>query len=151
MFVKEINKINKDIITQEKMKKKLLEHNSNGNITDKDFVNMTADCNEEIERLHQKLDMLTATAKTEQEMKKELANIKSILKAAEKHIDNEEIDKAFVDRYIKEIMVYPEDDVTKFEIRLNAGTTVEKFLENTRGRTGHISKKMIKAYEESMK
>lgn len=147
----EINKINKDIITQERMKTKLLEHNTNGNITDDDFVKMTADCNLEIEKLHQKLDMLTATEKTELEMKKELANIKAILKAAEKHIDEEEIDKAFVDRYIKEIIVYPENGVTRFEIRLNAGTTVEKLLENTRGRTGHMSKKMIKAYEESMK
>ncbi len=147
----EINKINKDIITQERMKTKLLEHNTNGNITDDDFVKMTADCNLEIEKLHQKLDMLTATEKTELEMKKELANIKAILKAAEKHIDDEEIDKAFVDRYIKEIIVYPENGVTRFEIRLNAGTTVEKLLENTRGRTGHMSKKMIKAYEESMK
>lgn len=147
----EINKINKDIITQEKMKTKLLEHNTNGNITDDDFVKMTADCNAEIERLHQQLDMLSETAKTEQDMKKELANIKAILKAAEKYIDDEEIDKAFVDRYIKEIIVYPKEDVTRFEIRLNAGTTIEKFLENTKGRTGHISKKMIKAYEESMK
>lgn len=147
----EINKINKDIITQEKMKTKLLEHNTNGNITDDDFVKMTADCNTEIERLHQQVDILTETAKTEQDMKKELANIKAILKAAEKHIDDEEIDKAFVDRYIKEIIVYPEKDITRFEIRLNAGTTIEKFLENTKGRTGHISKKMIKAYEESMK
>ncbi len=147
----EINKINQDIITQEKMKTKLLQHNTNGNITDDDFVKMTADCNSEIERLHQQLDILTATEKTEQDMKKELANIKAILKAAEKHIDDEEIDKAFVDRYIKEIIVYPEEDVTRFEIRLNAGTTIEKFLENTKGRTGHISKKMIKAYEESMK
>lgn len=147
----EINKINKDIIIQEKMKTKLLEHNTNGNITDDDFVKMTADCNAEIEKLYQQLDMLTETAKTEQDMKKELANIKAILKAAEKHIDDEEIDKAFVDRYIKEIIVYPEKDVTRFEIRLNAGTTIEKFLENTKGRTGHISKKMIKAYEESMK
>ena len=147
----EINKINQDIITQEKMKTKLLQHNTNGNITDDDFVKMTADCNSEIERLHQQLDILTATEKTEQDMKKELANIKAILKAAEKHLDDEEIDKAFVDRYIKEIIVYPEEDVTRFEIRLNAGTTIEKFLENTKGRTGHISKKMIKAYEESMK
>mgnify|MGYP000381194046 CR=1 FL=1 len=147
----EINKINKDIIIQEKMKTKLLEHNTNGNITDDDFVKMTADCNAEIEKLHQQLDMLTETAKTEQDMKKELANIKAILKAAEKHIDDEEIDKAFIDRYIKEIIVYPEKDITRFEIHLNAGTTIEKFLENTKGRTGHISKKMIKAYEESMK
>ena len=37
----EISRINQSIITQEKMKAKLLEHNSNGNITNKDFVKMT--------------------------------------------------------------------------------------------------------------
>lgn len=147
----ELVALNKELTTQQKMKTKLLKFNTEGNMSDSEFFRMTAECDEEITKLQAKINAIADTAKTEQDMKKELANIKSILKAAEKHIDGEEIDKAFVDRYIKEIIVYPEEDVTRFEIRLNAGTQVEKFLENTRGRTGHISKKMIKAYEESMK
>ncbi len=147
----EINRLNKELLTQQKMKAKLLKFNTEGNMSDSEFFRMTAECDEEIAKLQMQIDTITQSAKTEQDMKKELANIKAILKAAEKHIDDEEIDKAFVDRYIKEIIVYPEEDVTRFEIRLNAGTTIEKFLKNTRGRTGHISKKMIKAYEESMK
>ncbi len=147
----ELVALNKELTTQQKMKTKLLKFNTEGNMSDSEFFRMTAECDEEIAKLQAQIDAIADTAKTEQDMKKELANIKSILKAAEKHIDGEEIDKAFVDRYIKEIIVYPEDDVTRFEIRLNAGTQVEKFLENTRGRTGHISKKMIKAYEESMR
>lgn len=147
----ELVALNKELTTQQKMKAKLLKFNTEGNMSDSEFFRMTAECDEEIAKLQSQIDSIADTAKTEQDMKKELANIKSILKAAEKHIDGEEIDKAFVDRYIKEIIVYPEDDVTRFEIRLNAGTKVEKFLENTRGRTGHISKKMIKAYEESMR
>lgn len=147
----ELVALNKELTTQQKMKAKLLKFNTEGNMSDSEFLRMTAECDEEIAKLQAQIDAIANTAKTEQDMKKELANIKSILKAAEKHIDGEEIDKAFVDRYIKEIIVYPEDDVTRFEIRLNAGTQVEKFLENARGRTGHISKKMIKAYEESMK
>lgn len=147
----ELVALNKELTTQQKMKTKLLKFNTEGNMSDSEFFRMTAECDEEIAKLQAQIDAIANTAKTEQDMKKELANIKSILKAAEKHIDGEEIDKAFVDRYIKEIIVYPEDNVTRFEIRLNAGTQVEKFLENTRGRTGHISKKMIKAYEESMK
>lgn len=147
----EINRLNKELVTQQKMKAKLLKFNTEGNMSDSEFFRMTAECDEEIAKLQMQIDTITQSSKTEQEMKKELANIKAILKAAEKHIDDEEIDKAFVDRYIKEIIVYPEKNVTRFEIRLNAGTTIEKFLENTRGRTGHISKKMIKAYEESMK
>ena len=147
----EINRLNKELVTQQKMKAKLLKFNTEGNMSDSEFFRMTAECDEEIVKLQMQIDTITQITKTEQEMKKELDNIKAILKAAEKHIDDEEIDKAFVDRYIKEIIVYSEEDVTRFEIRLNAGTTIEKFLENTTGRTGHISKKMIKAYEESMK
>lgn len=147
----EINRLNKELLTQQKMKAKLLKFNTEGNMSDSEFFRMTAECDEEIAKLQMQIDTITQSTKTEQDMKKELANIKAILKAAEKHIDAEEIDKAFVDRYIKEIIVYPEEAVTRFEIRLNAGITIEKFLENTRGRTGHISKKMIKAYEESMK
>lgn len=147
----EINRLNKELVTQQKMKAKLLKFNTEGNMSDSEFFRMTAECDEEIAKLQMQIDTITQSTKTEQDMKKELANIKAILKAAEKHIDAEEIDKAFIDRYIKEIIVYPEEDITRFEIRLNAGTTIEKFLENTKGRTGHISKKMIKAYEESMK
>lgn len=112
---------------------------------------MTKECDEEISKLQAQIDAIKDSEKTEQEMKKELSNIKAILKAAEKHIDGEEIDKAFIERYIKEIIVYPEKDVTRLEIRLNSGTSVSKILENTASRTGQISKKMIKAYEESMK
>lgn len=147
----ELLALSKEMETQHKMKAKLLKFNADGNMSDSEFFRMTAECDEEIAKLQAQMDTIKDNAKTEQEIKKELSNIRAILKAAEKHIDGEEIDKAFVDRYIKEIIVYPEEDVTRLEIRLNAGTSVEKILENTRSRTGHINKKMIKAYEESMK
>ncbi|HIY34881.1 MAG TPA: recombinase family protein [Candidatus Eubacterium faecigallinarum] len=147
----ELLALSKEIETQHKMKAKLLKFNADGNMSDSEFFRMTAECDEEITKLQAQMDAIKDNAKTEQEIKKELSNIRAILKAAEKHIDGEEIDKTFVDRYIKEIIVYPEEDVTRLDIRLNAGTSVEKILENTRSRTGHMSKKMIKAYEESMK
>lgn len=147
----ELISLNKQLETQHKMKTKLLKFNAEGNMSDSEFFRMTKECDEEISKLQAQIDAIKDSEKTEQEMKKELSNIKAILKAAEKHIDSEEIDKAFIDRYIKEIIVYPEKDVTRLEIRLNAGTSVSKILENTASRTGQISKKMIKAYEESMK
>lgn len=147
----ELISLNKQLETQHKMKTKLLKFNAEGNMSDSEFFRMTKECDEEISKLQAQIDAIKDSEKTEQEMKKELSNIKAILKAAEKHIDGEEIDKAFIDRYIKEIIVYPEKDVTRLEIRLNAGTSVSKILENTASRTGQISKKMIKAYEESMK
>lgn len=147
----ELISLNKQLETQHKMKTKLLKFNAEGNMSDSEFFRMTKECDEEISKLQTQIDTIKNSEKTEQEMKKELSNIKAILKAAEKHIDGEEIDKAFIERYIKEIIIYPEKDVTRLEIRLNAGTSVSKILENTASRTGQISKKMIKAYEESMK
>ena len=147
----ELISLNKQLETQHKMKTKLLKFNAEGNMSDSEFFRMTKECDEEISKLQAQIDAIKDSEKTEQEMKKELSNIKAILKAAEKHIDGEEIDKTFIDRYIKEIIVYPEKDVTRLEIRLNAGTSVSKILENTASCTGQISKKMIKAYEESMK
>ena len=147
----ELISLNKQLETQHKMKTKLLKFNAEGNMSDSEFFRMTKECDEEISKLQAQIDAIKDSEKTEQEMKKELSNIKAILKAAEKHIDGEEIDKAFIERYIKEIIVYSEKDVTRLEIRLNSGTSVSKILENTASRTGQISKKMIKAYEESMK
>lgn len=147
----ELISLNKQLETQHKMKTKLLKFNAEGNMSDSEFFRMTKECDEEISKLQAQIDTIKNSEKTEQEMKKELSNIKAILKSAEKHIDGEEIDKAFIERYIKEIIIYPEKDVTRLEIRLNAGTSVSKILENTASRTGQISKKMIKAYEESMK
>ena len=133
------------------MKKKLLKFNIEGKMKDSEFLRMTEECDEEIEKLQAQIDIIANSTKTEKEMKKELTNIRSILKAAESHIDNDEIDRAFVDRYIKEIIVHPDEDVTRLEIRLNAGNSVEKTLAKSTNRTGQQSKKMIKAYEESMK
>lgn len=135
----ELISLNKQLETQHKMKTKLLKFNAEGNMSDSEFFRMTKECDEEISKLQAQNDTIKDSEKTEQEMKKELSNIKAILKAAEKHIDGEEIDKAFIDRYIKEIIVYPEKDITRLEIRLNAGTSVSKILENTASRTGQIS------------
>ena len=147
----EINSLNKELETQQKMKKKLLNYNANGQMSDDEFVRMTADCDKDIADIQQRIDALTKSSRTEQEIKDELANIKSVLKYAEQHIDDEDIDKAFVDRYIKEIIVYPEADVTRFEIHLTSGLHIEKLLDTITSRRGSHSKKMIKAYEESMR
>lgn len=147
----EINSLNKELETQQKMKKKLLSYNANGQMDDAEFVRMTADCDKDIADLQQRIDALTRTSKTEQDIKNELANIKAVLKYAEQHIEDEDIDKAFVDRYIKEIIVYPEADVTRFEIHLNSGLQIEKLLDTITSRRGSNSKKMIKSYEENMR
>ena len=147
----EIFSLTKELETQQKMKKKLLNYNAKGQMSDEEFVRMTADCDKDIAELQHKIKMLSQSSKTETQLKRELANIKGILKSAEQHIDGDEIDKAFIDRYIDKIIVHPDEDVTRFEIHLTSGLKVEKLLNTITSRTGHNSKKMIKAYEESMR
>lgn len=141
----ELNRLNQDLITRQKMKSKLLQYNADGKIDDDEFIRMTADCDSEIKEIESKINALTETSKTEQDMKKELANIKAVLKAAEQHIDGEEIDRAFIDRYISDITVYPDEEITRFEIHLKAGTTVTKALQNLTSRAGSNSKDIITA------
>lgn len=139
----ELNRLNQELITRQKMKAKLLQYNADGRMNDSEFIRMTADCDNEIKDIEKKINALKKTSKTEREMKKELAEIKTILKAAEKHIDGEEIDRAFIDRYISDITVYPDEEITRFEIHLKAGTTVTKTLQNLTSRAGSNSKIMI--------
>ena len=120
-------------------------------MSDEEFVRMTEDCDKDIAELQRKIKTLSQSSKTETQLKRELANIKGILKSAEQHIDGEEIDKAFIDRYIDKIIVHPDEDVTRFEIHLTSGLQVEKLLNTITSRAGHNSKKMIKSYEESMR
>lgn len=147
----EIQSLNEKLVTQQKMKNKLLSMSVNGQMKESEFIRMTKECDDEIEKLTQALDALSENSKTEREMKNELANIKNVLKSAESYIDGDEVDRAFVDRYIKEIIVHPDPKITRFEIHLVAGTTIEKVLDNITSRAGNNRKKMIKAYEESMR
>ncbi len=147
----EIHALMVELDTQQKMKKKLLAYNANGKMSDDEFIRMTEDCDKDIAEIQSKIEALSQSSKTEQDIKTELTNIKAILKSAEQHIDGEEIDKAFVDRYISKIIVHPEADVTRFEIHLRSGMQIEKMLNTITSRTGHNSKKMIKSYEESMR
>jgi len=54
----------------------------------------------------------------------------------------EKTERAFVDRYISDITVYPDEEITRFEIHLKAGTTVTKTLQNLTSRAGNNSNVM---------
>ena len=71
----ELNRLNQELITRQKMKAKLLQYNADGRMDDSEFIRMTADCDKEIKDIEKKLNALNKTSKTEREMKKELAEI----------------------------------------------------------------------------
>lgn len=146
-----IETLNKSIANEQKKKQKLLQLNIEGRFPDSEFVRMSAECDEEIDHCQEEITAITNQMQNRKDVNKELAEIRSILDLAAESLTNDELDRSFVDRFIKQILVYPEENGMRLEIELNAGGKVVKNLAKSVGRTGNTSKKMIESYENSMK
>lgn len=146
-----IETLNKSIANEQKKKQKLLQLNIEGRFPDSEFVRMSAECDEEINRCQEEITAITNQMQNRKDVNKELVEIRSILDLAAESLTNDELDRSFVDRFIKQILVYPEENGMRLEIELNAGEKVVKSLAKSVGRTGNTSKKMIESYENGMK
>ena len=133
----------------EKKKEKLLQFSVEGKITDDDFVKMYNKCEAEIKEAKEEIAALDDEMSRVEKTTKELRLIKSMIRqAAEDVKNNADITPAFVNRYINRIFVTPQDPHTMLlDIQLFTGDSLQKELI----RTGHMSKKMIEAYENGMK
>lgn len=139
------------IDTVQKKKQKLLAFNAQGALSDRDFLDMNAECTRELEAAEKELEELTAQRDNAADFKKQIDTIRDTLRAAQRDAAVGIINKEFVDRYIDKIFATPEDDYTlHLQIKLYTGEIVEKTLENLRSRTGNTFKKMIEAYEQGM-
>lgn len=134
-----------------KKKSKLLELVALDSITAADFKTMTAQCNTEIKSLEQELSELHGQEKSSQDFRTHMEKVRSVLRAAEQDIANGTITKDFIDTFIDQIYVTPEEDGSMcLAIKIFTGDTTEKYLENLRSRTGHTFKKMVEAYEKNL-
>ena len=129
----------------------MLQLNIEGRFPDSEFVRMSAECDEEINRCQEEITAITDQMQNRKDVNKELAEIRSILDLAAESLNGDELDRSFVDRFIKQILVYPEENGMRLEIELNAGGKVVKNLAKSIGRTGKTSKRMIESYENGMK
>ncbi len=146
-----IETLNKSIANEQKKKQKLLQLNIEGRFPDSEFVRMSAECDEEIDHCQEEITAITDQMQNRKDVNKELAEIRSILDLAAESLNGDELDRSFVDRFIKQILVYPEENGMRLEIELNAGGKVVKNLAKSIGRTGKTSKRMIESYENGMK
>ena len=149
--VNRIEALNKDIDIEQRKKQKLLKLNIEGLFPDCEFIRMTAECDDEIKRCQEEIEVITDQLSGRKDINKELAEIRSILTLAAESLDTDELDRSFVDRFIKQILVYPGEHGMRLEIELTAGDKVVKALLKNVSRTGQTSKKMIESYESSMK
>ena len=168
----------KQIIELEQQKKsKLLGYNVSGRISDRDFIAMTDQCNADIQKAEEALRELEEQMQSNEEFQKHMAKIRAVMREAQKCVESGFITKAFVDQYIDKIFATPEEDGTiRLDIRIFTGEATEKYLEKLKVRSGqinhpidrpeesptaattfgdgvrpgHMSKKMIEAYEQGL-
>ena len=146
-----IDTLNKSIANEQKKKQKLLQLNIEGQFPDSEFVRMSAECDDEIRRCQEEIEAITDQLTDRKDISKQLSQISSILTLAAKSLDEDELDRSFVDRFIKRILVYPEEHGMRLEIQLNTGNKLSKTLIKPVCRTGQASKKMIESYEKGLK
>lgn len=126
-----------------KKKGKLLEYNVTGQITDKDFITMNKQCDDEINQAENEIAELNEQENSRAEFKKHIETIRRILKDASKDASRGIINKDFIDKYIDKIFVTPMNSEMRLEIKLFTGETTEKFLAKLKGRAGHTFKNVI--------
>ena len=135
----------------QKKKSKLLGYNAAGQLSDKDFLAMNKECDKEIEEAERQIYELEQQQLSKEEFRKHIDTIRRVLHDAKRDAAQGIINKEFVDKYIDKIFVTPESDGTmRLQIKIFTGETTDKYLAKLRGRTGHMMKKMIKAYEDGM-
>jgi len=79
-----------------------------------------------------------------------IKTIRKVLRDAERDIANGIITPEFANKYIDRIIVIPDGDTLRLEIKIFTGEVCERFLQNLKSRSGHIMKKMIKKYEQDL-
>ena len=162
---------------ESKKKAKLLDFNITGRITDNEYLQRSRDCEQEIDRLQKLLLELQQELNSKEDFHKHMESIRAVMRDAQRDANRQIISKEFIDKYIDRIFATPQEDGSmRLEIKIFTGEATEKYLaklkkrsddvsrtksgepetccaattSDTAGRTGHMFKKMIEAYEQSM-
>lgn len=149
-MLKDIEKLKTQIEHEQKKKRKILDYNLNGDLDDKEYIQMNNECKAIIEELEKELFDLQEQQNSKEDFRKHIEEIRRVLTAAQKDAANGIISKEFVNKYIDKIFVTPEGDKLKLGIKIFTGKMCEKYLSNIRSRTGQMSKKMIEKYEKDL-
>ena len=174
---KQIEAQNRIIELAEQKKSKLLEYNVTGRISDAEFIKMSEQCVKEIKKAGEELSILEEQLHSGKEFQKHMDRIRATLREAEKCAKTGVITRSFVDQYIDKIFVTIEENGrVRLGVKIFTGEITERYLvklkvrtgrmssisdrqsESPRAattfcdevRTGHMSKKMIEAYEQNM-
>ena len=135
----------------QKKKSKLLGFNVSGAISDEDFLAMNKQCADEIAAAEAEIAELEQQMYSKDEFRKQIDTMKAVMRNMEQAAATGAITKEFIDEFVDKIFVTPENDgVMRLDIKIFTGESTQRYFDKLAGRTGHISKKMIEAYEQNM-
>ena len=177
VILREIENQKRIIELEQQKKSKLLGYNVSGRISDRDFIAMTDQCNAEIKKAEATLHELQEQMQSNEEFQKHMNKLRAVMREAQKCVESGFVTKTFVDQYIDKIFATPEEDGSvRLDIRIFTGDATEKYLTKLKKiadnvsrttsdenksdcaatglgdgvRAGHMSKKMIEAYEQGL-
>lgn len=134
-----------------KKKSKLLEYNVTGAISDADFITMNKQCADEIADAEAQIIELEQQLYSKEEFRKQIDALKATMQALEQAAATGAITPEFINEYIDKIFVTPESEsCLRLDIKIFTGENTHRYFEKLIGRTGHMNKKMIEAYEQGM-
>ena len=164
----QIAAIEQKIDFETRKKRKLLDYNITGQITDQEYLQRSRDCEQEIERLQKQLAELHRDQESKEDFRKHMESIRSVMRDAQRDANQQIVSKEFIDKYIDRIFATPQEDGSlRLDIKIFTGEATEKYLSRLKqraenqgkcpeyaavgaGRTGHTFKKMIEAYEQNL-
>lgn len=150
-MLRDIEKLKTEIDHEQKKKRKILDYNLNGDLSDEEYLQMNKECKEKILELEKELADLLEQQNSKEDFKRHIDEIRAVLTLAKKDAASGIISREFVNKYIDKIFVTPEGDSLRLEIKIFTGKMCEKYLSKIRSRTGQMSKKMVEDYENKIK
>ena len=151
-FEAERERLRKELDRIDQRKSDLLDMKIAGEITPDEFKMMLAKTRGHAADLNKELDEIEDKEELAADLEAQIERLKKSLQHGMENIDKGVITRDFVDNYISRIDVNPlGDGVLQVDIRILTNDVIRCRMEKlSKGRTGHIFKKMIESYEKNL-
>ena len=131
----QITAIEQKIDFETRKKRKLLDFNIAGQITDSEYLQRSRDCEQEIDRLQKQLAELQQEQESKEDFRKHMESIRTVMRDAQRDANQQIVSKEFIDKYIDRIFATPQEDGSlRLEIKIFTGEATEKYLNRLKQR-----------------
>ena len=147
----ERERLTKELIAIEAKQEQLVDMKVSGVITLEEFKRMMDKTRTQIAQINSSLDAMERKEEVSADLEERIERLKDALRLGIQSLHDGIITRDFLDRFIKRITVSnPETGKIHLNVQILTDETIDREFEKIRGRTGHMSKKMIESYEKNL-